>query len=62
MSTVGDKYLLGSGRSDHEGLRVISEIHDDRTRELLLWARIRSGTSFRGVWLWAGLRHPMGRK
>ena len=37
MSTIGDKYILtGSGRSDHDRLRIISEIHDDRTRELLL--------------------------
>src|SRR5499427_1287197 len=35
MSAIGDKYLLGSGRSDHDRLRVISEIHDGRTRELL---------------------------
>src|SRR5499427_3091655 len=35
MSTIGDKYLLGSGRSDHDRLRVLSEIHDGRTRELL---------------------------
>ena len=37
MSTIGDKYILG-GRSDHDRLRVISEIHDGRTRELLLRA------------------------
>ena len=36
MSTLGDKYILGSGRSDHDRLHVISEIHDDRTRELLM--------------------------
>ena len=39
ISTIGDKYILtGSGRSDHDRLRVISEIHDRRTRELLLRA------------------------
>jgi hypothetical protein len=24
MSTIGDKYLLGSGRSDHDRLRAIN--------------------------------------
>jgi len=39
MPTIGDKYVLtGTGRSDHDRLRVISEIHDGRTRELLLRA------------------------
>jgi SAM-dependent methyltransferase len=46
MSTIGDKYLLGSGRSDHDRLRVISEIHDGRTRELLRKAGFRSGCRF----------------
>src|SRR5215469_4904532 len=46
MSTIGDKYLLGSGRSDHERLRVISAIHDDRTRELLRKAGFVSGQRF----------------
>lgn len=45
MSTVGDKYILG-GRSDHDRLRVISEIHDGRTRELLLQAGLESGHRF----------------
>jgi 2-polyprenyl-3-methyl-5-hydroxy-6-metoxy-1,4-benzoquinol methylase len=46
MSTIGDKYLLGSGRSDHERLRVISEIHDGRTRELLRKAGFVAGHRF----------------
>jgi 2-polyprenyl-3-methyl-5-hydroxy-6-metoxy-1,4-benzoquinol methylase len=46
MSTIGDKYLLGSGRSDHDRLRVISAIHDGRTRELLRRARFVSGHRF----------------
>ena len=46
MSTIGDKYLLGSGRSDHERLRVISTIHDGRTRNLLRRAGFVSGYCF----------------
>jgi 2-polyprenyl-3-methyl-5-hydroxy-6-metoxy-1,4-benzoquinol methylase len=46
MSTLGDKYLLGSGRSDHDRLRVISAIHDGRTRELLRRAGFVSGHRF----------------
>jgi len=46
MSTIGDKYLLGAGRSDHHRLRVISEIHDGRTRELLRRAGFVSGHRF----------------
>ena len=46
MSTLGDKYILGSGRSDHDRLRVISEIHDDRTRALLLRAGFVPGHRF----------------
>ena len=46
MSTIGDKYLLGAGRSDHDRLRVISEIHDGRTRELLRQAGFVSGHRF----------------
>jgi 2-polyprenyl-3-methyl-5-hydroxy-6-metoxy-1,4-benzoquinol methylase len=46
MATLGDKYLLGSGRSDHERLRVISAIHDGRTRELLRKAGFISGQRF----------------
>ena len=46
MSTIGDKYLLGSGRSDHDRLHVISAIHDGRTRELLRKAGFTSGHRF----------------
>src|SRR5215471_12985677 len=46
MSTIGDKYLLGSGRSDHDRLRVISAIHDGRTRELLRKAGFVSAQRF----------------
>jgi 2-polyprenyl-3-methyl-5-hydroxy-6-metoxy-1,4-benzoquinol methylase len=46
MSTIGDKYLLGAGRSDHDRLRVISEIHDRRTRELLRKAGLVAGHRF----------------
>jgi 2-polyprenyl-3-methyl-5-hydroxy-6-metoxy-1,4-benzoquinol methylase len=46
MSTIGDRYLLGSGRSDHERLRVISVIHDEQTRELLRKAGFVSGHRF----------------
>jgi ubiquinone/menaquinone biosynthesis C-methylase UbiE len=46
VQTIGDKYLLGTGRSDHDRLRVISEIHDDRTRELLLRAGLASAHRF----------------
>jgi ubiquinone/menaquinone biosynthesis C-methylase UbiE len=46
MSSIGDKYLLVSGRSDHERLRVISAIHDVRARELLRRAGFVSGHRF----------------
>ena len=47
MSLIGDRYVLtGSGRSDHDRLRVISEIHDGRTRELLLRAGLVPGHRF----------------
>jgi SAM-dependent methyltransferase len=42
MTTTGDRYVL-SGKHDHDRLRVISEIHDGRTRELLLKAGLASG-------------------
>jgi SAM-dependent methyltransferase len=45
MSRVGDNYIL-PGRSDHDRLRVISEIHDGETRELLLRAGFASGCCF----------------
>jgi SAM-dependent methyltransferase len=46
VSTIGDKYVLGSGPSDHDRLRVISVIHDDRTRELLRRAGFTAGHRF----------------
>jgi len=46
MSTIGDKYLLESGRSDHDRLHVISAIHDGQTRELLRKARFAAGYLF----------------
>jgi SAM-dependent methyltransferase len=46
MSTIGDKYLLGAGRSDQNRLRVISVIHDGRTHELLRKAGFSSGHRF----------------
>jgi cyclopropane fatty-acyl-phospholipid synthase-like methyltransferase len=46
MASIGDKYLLGSGRSDHDRLRVIGEIHDGRTRELLRKAGFAAGYRF----------------
>jgi SAM-dependent methyltransferase len=46
MPTLGDRYILGSGRSDHDRLHVISEIHDDRTHELLVRAGFAPGHRF----------------
>jgi TolB-like protein len=47
MSTIGDQYVLtGTGRSDHDRLRVISEIHDGHARELLLRAGFAPGQRF----------------
>ena len=46
MATIGDKYLLGTGRTDHDRLHVISAIHDGRTRELLRRAGFVSGHHF----------------
>ena len=34
MATLGDRYILGSGRSDHDRLHVISEIHAIRSGDL----------------------------
>jgi SAM-dependent methyltransferase len=45
MSRVGDNYIL-PGRSDHDRLRTISEIHDGETRELLLRAGFANGCHF----------------
>ncbi|MEQ1884425.1 MAG: methyltransferase domain-containing protein [Bryobacteraceae bacterium] len=35
MSTFGDNYLLASGRTGHDRLRMLCEIHDPHTRQLL---------------------------
>lgn len=45
MKTVGDRYVL-TGRHDHDRLRVISEIHDGRTRDLLVRGGLASGQRF----------------
>src|SRR5215470_1564778 len=46
MRTVLDTQAVESGRIDHDRLRVISEIHDGRTRELLRRAGLISGHRF----------------
>jgi SAM-dependent methyltransferase len=46
MTVHGDKYVLDSGKSGHVRLQVISEIHDDRTRALLLDAGLKAGDRF----------------
>ena len=43
--TTTDRYLL-AGKHDHDRLRVLSEIHDGRTRELLTKAGLSSGHRF----------------
>lgn len=45
MASVGDKYIL-PGKADHDRLRILSEIHDGRTRELLMRAGITAGCQF----------------
>jgi cyclopropane fatty-acyl-phospholipid synthase-like methyltransferase len=46
MSVHGDKYVLDAGKSGHARLRAISEIHDERTRALLLDAGLESGNRY----------------
>jgi len=46
MTIHGDNYVLDSGKSGHARLRVISEIHDDRTRALLLGAGVEAGDRY----------------
>ncbi len=46
QAAAGDQYIL-SGRSDHDRLRMLSEIHDTETRKLL---RIRPLLFNFGVW------------
>jgi SAM-dependent methyltransferase len=45
MAVVGDNYIL-PGQSDHDRLRVISEIHDGETRLLLRRAGFARGCRF----------------
>ena len=45
MAAVGDNYIL-PGKSDHDRLRVISEIHDGETRQLLRRAGFARGCRF----------------
>lgn len=45
MAVVGDNYIL-PGQSDHDRLRMISEIHDESTRELLRRAGLTRGSRF----------------
>jgi len=35
MSSFGDQYIMSSGRAGHDRLRMLCEIHDPRTRDLL---------------------------
>jgi SAM-dependent methyltransferase len=42
MAMTGDRYIL-TGKHDHDRLRVISEIHDGRTRDLLVKAGLAQG-------------------
>ena len=43
MSSFGDRYVLASGRAGHDRLRMLCEIHDPGTRELLLRAGLGRG-------------------
>jgi hypothetical protein len=45
MTTLGDNYIL-PGLTDHDRLRVISEIHDGATRQLLDQAGFFPGCRF----------------
>jgi cyclopropane fatty-acyl-phospholipid synthase-like methyltransferase len=42
MTAFGDNYILASGRSGHDRLRMLCEIHDPHTRQLLLRAGLDS--------------------
>jgi SAM-dependent methyltransferase len=46
MPAHGDQYVLDAGKSGHARLRAISEIHDDRTRALLLGAGLGAGDRY----------------
>jgi 2-polyprenyl-3-methyl-5-hydroxy-6-metoxy-1,4-benzoquinol methylase len=43
MGSFGDRYILESGRSGHERLRMLCEIHDPHTKALLLRAGLSAG-------------------
>ena len=45
MAIVGDNYIL-PGKSDHDRLTMISEVHDGATRELLRLAALTQGCRF----------------
>src|SRR5688572_7725427 len=45
MASTGDRYGR-AGKHDHDRLRVISEIHDGRSRDLLVKAGLASGHRF----------------
>jgi cyclopropane fatty-acyl-phospholipid synthase-like methyltransferase len=45
MAITGDRYIL-TGKHDHDRLRVIGEIHDGRTRDLLVKAGLTHGHRF----------------
>jgi SAM-dependent methyltransferase len=45
MTSIGDNYIF-PGQSDHDRLRVISEIHDMSTRKLLRRAGLARGSRF----------------
>ena len=42
MSSFGDNYVLASGRTGHDRLRMLCEIHDPHTRQLLVNAGLNS--------------------
>lgn len=46
MSNFGDQYVLSSGRSGHDRLRMLCEIHDPPTRELLVRAGLQAGQRY----------------
>src|SRR5215475_16119680 len=46
MTVHGDNYVLDAGESGHARLRAISEIHDERTRALLLGAGLEAGNRY----------------
>ena len=61
MTVHGDKYVLDAGKSGHARLRTISEIHDERTRALLLDAGADILAVIEGVFGAADVRAAAGR-